>query len=39
MVTTQLAPGAILSKGQCPITPEEIADMQNPVYRELIGFL
>ena len=38
-VTTPLAPGAILTKDQCPKMPEEVDDMHNNVYRELIGSL
>src|SRR5258708_1177722 len=32
-------PGAILTKDQCPKTPEEVEDMHNNVYQELIGSL
>jgi len=38
-VTTPLAPGTILTKDQCPSTPDEINDMAGNRYRELIGSL
>jgi hypothetical protein len=36
-VTTPLTPGTILTKDQCPTTPDEINDMVGSRYRELIG--
>ena len=38
-ITTPLAPGAILSKDQCPTSPEERLDMIGNTYCELIGSL
>jgi len=39
IVTTPLAPGAILTKDQCPATAEELRDVHNNNYRELISSL
>jgi len=39
VVTTPLAPGAILTKDQCPATAEELRDVHNNNYCELIGSL
>ena len=38
-VTTPLAPGAVLTKDQCPATPDELKATANNRYRELIGSL
>lgn len=38
-VTTPLAPGAVLTKDQCPTTSEEIQEMSDNRYREIIGSL
>ena len=38
-VTTALTPGTILTKDQCPTTPDEINDMAGSRYREFIGSL
>jgi len=38
-VTAPLIPGAIITKDQCPTTPEEAEEMGNTFYRELIGSL
>ena len=38
-VTTPLAPGALLTKDRCPATPEEMREVANNNYRELVGSL
>ena len=38
-VTTPLTPGALLTKDQCPATPEELQEVANNNYRELVGSL
>ena len=38
-ITTPLTPGTILTKDQCPTTPDEINDMAGSRYRELISSL
>ena len=38
-VTTPLTPRTILTKDQCPTTPDEINDIAGSRYRELIGSL
>ena len=38
-VTTPLALGALLTKDQCPRTPEELREVANNNYRELLGSL
>jgi len=37
--TTPLTPGTVLTKDQCPKTPDEVNDMAGSRYRELIGSL
>ena len=38
-VTTPFAPGTILTKDQCPTTPEELQEVANNNYCELVGSL